>query len=397
MSGPAQSWNRIGLVAGLVLLVLLLGFVVLRSGPLAPVEVTVAVVEARGISPSLFGVGTVEARHRFRVGPTQPGRVGSVLVDVGDSVSDGQLLTSMEPIDMDARIKAQSAGLARVAAALQAARAQAEEVAARQVYAQAQAERYRQLASEGLVSRETAEAREQERDMAVAALASAQANQRAAGEEVARLMAERDGVAEQRANLNLTAPSDALVVARLAEPGSTMAAGQGVLELIDPDSLWLDLRFDQQSAAGLRAGLAADVVLRSRAGSPLPASVLRVEPLADAVTEELRAKLVFTQSPLPLPALGERVEASVRLPETAPAPTLPNAALRRVDGVLGVWRIGPDGLAFVEVTVTARDLEGRVQLQGELSPGDRILLHSAGRISANTRIREVEALTGPAS
>lgn len=397
MSGRTPSWNRVGLVAGLVLLGLLLGYVVLRSGPLAPIAVTVAEVEERGISPSLFGVGTVEARHRFRVGPTQPGRVGSVLVDVGDSVSMGQLLASMEPLDMDARMQAQSAALARAAAALQAARAQAEEVAARQVYAQAQAERYRQLASEGLVSREAAEAREQERDMAAAALASAQANQRAAGEEVARLMAEREGVAEQRANLHLTAPSDALVVARLAEPGSTMAAGQGVLELIDPDSLWLDLRFDQQSAAGLRAGLAADVVLRSRAGSHLPASVLRVEPLADAVTEELRAKLVFAQPPLPLPALGERIEASVQLPETDAAMTLPNAALRRVDGTLGVWRIGPDGLAFVAVRVLAGDVEGRVQVEAELAPGDRVLLHSAAPITASSRIREVQQLLEPAS
>lgn len=397
MSGRAQTWNRVGLIAGLVVLALLLGYVILRSGPLAPIAVTVVAVEERGISPSLFGVGTVEARHRFRVGPTQPGRVSSVLVDVGDPVGVGQLLASMEPIDLDARMQAQSAALARAAASHEAARAQADEVAARRVYAQAQADRYHQLASEGLVSREAAEARKQERDMAVAALASAKANQRAAGEEVARLLAEGEGVAEQRDNLQLTAPSDALVVARLAEPGSTTAAGQGVLELIDPDSLWLDLRFDQQSAAGLRAGLAADVVLRSRSEIRLPASVLRVEPLADAVTEELRAKLIFTEQPLPLPALGERVEASVLLPETAPAPTLPNAALRRVDGALGVWRIGPDGLAFVEVKVLARDLEGRVQVEGALSPGDRVLLHSAGRISATSRIREVAHLAGPAS
>ncbi|MBW8368394.1 MAG: efflux RND transporter periplasmic adaptor subunit [Arenimonas sp.] len=376
---------------------LLLGYVFLRSGPLAPIAVTVTVVEARGISPSLFGIGTVEARHRFRIGPTQSGRVGSVLVDVGDVVAVGQLLATMEPIDLDARMQAQSSAVARAAASLEAARAQAEEVNARRVYARAQAERYRQLASEGLVSREAAEARKQELDMAEAALASAHANRRAAGEEVARLMAESGGVAEQRANLQLTATSNALVVARLAEAGSTAVAGQGVLELIDPDSLWLDLRFDQQSAAGLRSGLAADVVLRSRPEVHLPASVLRVEPLADSVTEELRAKLIFTQRPLPLPALGERIEAHVLLPETAPAPTVPNAALRRVDGTLGVWRIGPDGLVFVEVTVLTRDLEGRVQLQGALSPGDRILLHSASRVSATSRIREVATLAGPAS
>lgn len=397
MIGRAQAWSRIGLMAGLVLLGLLLGYVILRSGPLAPIAVTVTKVERRSISPGLFGVGTVEARYRFRVGPTQSGRVAGVLVDVGDRVSAGQLLASMEPIDLDARVQAQSSALARATAALQAARAQREEVTARHTYAQAQARRYHQLAGDGLVSREAAEARVQERDMAEAALASSQANERAAQEEVGRLLAERTGAVEQRANLQLTAPREALVVARLAEPGSSVSAGQGVVELIDPDSLWLDLRFDQHSAAGLRAGLAADVVLRSQPGQHLLASVLRVEPLADAVTEELRAKLVFAERPMPLPALGERIEASVQLPETAAATTLPNAALRRVDGTLGVWRLGADGLDFVAVRVLARDLEGRVQVEAALAPGDRVLLHSAAPISANSRIREVEQLPEPAS
>ena len=55
----------------------------------------------------------------------------------------------------------------------------------------------------------------------------------------------------------------AYIVARHADPGTTLVAGQAVLEIIAPDSLWIDARFDQVSAGGLAAGLPARITLRS--------------------------------------------------------------------------------------------------------------------------------------
>jgi len=82
-------------------LVLLFVFVVLRSGPLAPVPVTVTTVEVREVSPALFGIGTVEAKSLFKIGPNSPGRVRNVFVNVGDRVSARQLLAEMERPDLD--------------------------------------------------------------------------------------------------------------------------------------------------------------------------------------------------------------------------------------------------------------------------------------------------------
>jgi HlyD family secretion protein len=77
-----------------------------------------------------------------------------------------------------------------------------------------------------------------------------------------------------------------LVVRRLAEPGTTVVAGQAVIEVVDPAELWINARFDQTRAGGnLPPVKPARVVLRSRIDTPLRGSVLRVEPVADAVTK----------------------------------------------------------------------------------------------------------------
>ena len=85
MSRLPISRRTLAIVAVLVGLAALLGYVALRSGPLAPVAVTVVKVETRALRPALFGVGNVEARQLYRIGPTAPGRLLRLGVEVGDA------------------------------------------------------------------------------------------------------------------------------------------------------------------------------------------------------------------------------------------------------------------------------------------------------------------------
>ena len=106
MKLPSNLWRRLDLgLLGVVLIVALV-YVVMRSGPLAPTRVTVTQATVGSLSPSLFGIGTVEARRAYLIGPTAAGRVSKVLVDVGDTVTSGQLLAEMDPVDIEQRIAA---------------------------------------------------------------------------------------------------------------------------------------------------------------------------------------------------------------------------------------------------------------------------------------------------
>jgi RND family efflux transporter MFP subunit len=301
-----QSRRTLLLMAVLAALVLLLGFVAVRSGPLAPVKVTVAKIDGRAITPALFGIGTVEARYTHRIGPTAPGRVISLAVDVGDRVEAGQVLAVIDPIDLDQRIAAASGSAGRSAALEHAAASQVADASARLALAAAEA-----------------------------GLAAAQANRVAAVQDRGRTGAERAALQEQKANLRLVAPAAGLVVRRLAEPGTTVVAGQAVVEIVDPAQLWINARFDQTRAGGIVDGLPARIVLRSRIDTPLRGSILRVEPVADAVTEEVLAKVSFDAGAA-LPPIGELAEVTVVLPARARTLAVPNAAVHRIGSDVGV-------------------------------------------------------------
>ena len=393
----AAKRRLLGLLAVLLPLVGLLVFVALRAGPLAAVPVTLATVESQSLAPALFGIGTVEARYTHRIGPTFAGRVATVAVQPGDAVRAGQVVGEMDPIDLDERLLAQDAGLRRAEASVLAAQAQVREVGARRSFADAQATRYARLLQSNSVSGEAAAAKRQEADAAAAAYQAATAGAEVARQELSRLRAEREALRAQRAKLRLVAPVDGLVVRRDADPGTTVVAGQAVVEIVEPASVWVHARFDQQRASGLAAGLPAQIVLRSRAGERIDGTVVRVEPLADAVTEEVIAKIGFAQPPARLPPLGELAELTVALPALPARPLVPNAAVQRVEGRLGVWVVeGTRDLRFVPLRLGAADLDGRVQVLDGLDGGERVVVYSHKPLKAGSRIDVVERIAGVA-
>ncbi len=385
------------LVGVLIPLLGLFVYVALRSGPLAPVQVTLTTVAHQAITPSLFGIGTVEARYTHKIGPTFAGRLKRVAVQPGDRVRAGQLLGEMDPIDLDDRIGAQEAALKRAEAAALAAQAQLREAGARSAFAEAQAGRYETLLAARVVSEEGASIKRQEFQVTQAAVAAARANLDAARQDQARLRAERDGLVRQRANLRLVAPVDGLVSRRDADPGTTVVAGQAVVEVVEPGSFWVSVRFDQQRAQGLRADLPVQIVLRSQGGEALSGRITRIEPHADAVTEEILAKAAFDPLPRTPPPIGELAEVTVSLAALSPRPVVPNASIQRQDGRLGVWTVGEAGLRFVAVRLGATDLDGRVQVMEGLNGGERVVVYSRKALQAGSRIEVVDRIIGAKS
>jgi HlyD family secretion protein len=394
MSSKALLKRR--LIIGAVALALIAGmaYVSLRTGPLAPIKVTVASPVEGSLSPAIFGIGTVEARRSWMVGPTVAGRVLSVEVDVGDTVKAGQLLAEMDPVDFSQRLAALDASLARAGSGQAAAQAQLLDAKARSALAAATTRRNQDLARQNFISPGALDSVLQAQASADAAAQAAQANLAGAGQDLTRLKAERAALAQQRDNVRLFAPADAVVTTRDAEAGSTVVAGQPVLRLMDPASLWVKLRVDQGRSNGLANGVKASIVLRSRPQTPLSGQVARLELLADSVTEERIAQVAFDAPPAGV-SVGEMAEVTLQLPATTPALLLPNAAIQHQKGQSGVWRLKNGRPEFTPVQLGTQSLDGQVQVLKGLEKNDKVVVYSQKGLSSGTRVSVVDSLIKP--
>jgi len=379
------------LAAGGIAVLLAFGWVVTLTGPLAATRVTVARVSIGDVQPALFGIGTVEARRAYLIGPTTAGRVKRVFVDVGEAVAAGQVLAEMDPVELDARLGSADAAVARARSAVIGAKAQFADAASRLTPAAAEARRYEDLGRQGFVGPSVVETKRQQAQSAQAQLAAAESALASASHEVQRLQAERVAVGQQRASIRLLAPTAGVVSSRDAEPGSTVVAGQAVVRLMEPASLWVRARLDQRRAGGLREGLPARITLRSSAPDVVPGRVARLEPVSDSITEERIAQVAFDSLP-PGVSIGEMAEVVVNLPTVRDAVRIPNAALLHGGAQPGVWLHDAKGLRFVNVRTGAEGPDGMVQIVQGLKAGDDVVVYSERELDVGSRVKIVPTL-----
>jgi RND family efflux transporter MFP subunit len=248
-----------------------------------------------------------------------------------------------------------------------------------------------ELRSKGFFSQDAADAKAHEATAAQASSRAAQALLDAARRDQERAHTDLAALGRLRAQARLTSPADGVVTARLVEPGSTVVAGQAVLQLADPASVWVRARIDQGQAGGVRVGQPVRIVLRSDPARPLAGEVRRIDQVSDAVAEERIVNVAFTARPPALP-LGELVEVTIDLARLPDALSVPTAALARLDRREGVWLVRDGRAQFRALSTGVASQDGRTQVLSGIASGDEVVVHSERVLRPGARVKVVDAI-----
>ena len=235
----------------------------------------------RGGSDQLVLTGVVTTDDVL-VGSQVSGQVSRMLVAEGDSVARGQLVAELSPAELraDRTYYAHSAGAttSRVAAAeasLQATVAQDSEAVATLVNARRSWERDSAVASSGGLSQQALDAALTSYRVAAARAEAAHREVAAARSNVAAVRQQSDAAAAQTARADVRlgytevrAPIAGIVDVRAARIGEVVPAGQPIVTLIDPDSLWVRADVEESYIDRIRLGDTLTVRLPSGAERP---------------------------------------------------------------------------------------------------------------------------------
>jgi multidrug resistance efflux pump len=123
----------------------------------------------------------------------------------------------------------------------------------------------------------------------------------------------------------VSSPIDGIVVARYANPGDTVAAGQTILTVVDPTSFWVQAQIDETKIGRIRPGQLVDVTVdilgqtypgRVAAINRATAATFSLIPQSNAsgnftkVTQLVPVKIDIDYGPTPL-VLGSSVEVKI--------------------------------------------------------------------------------------
>ena len=379
--------RRVWLFGFLAALAIAAGFLFLTERPLT---VTVAQPES-DVALRIYGLGTVEARILSRVGFEVGGALTALAVDAGDRVAPGQEMASLHAAEQEARVARARAAVAANEASL--AKAEAAVVRARILLAQREAANRRQqgLAQRDVASVQRAEEAQRDEDVARADLAVAEADVaviRAQGMDAAAGLRQEETLL---AHHRLIAPYDALVVARHAEAGAVVKAGDPVLTLIDPATVWIQAYVDEERAGQLALGQPGTIRLRSQPAAEFRGTIARIGIESDRVNEERRVWLTCADCPAEM-FLGEQAEVRILTGTRATALMVPELAIIGFDGHRGtVWTVVDGRLTRAELTFGARDDRGRVEVIGGLPEGAMIVARVPKGAAEGRRARIGEA------
>lgn len=337
-----------------------------------PLTVTVVQPET-DVALRIYGLGTVEARVLTQVGYEVGATLLSLSADAGDTVAQGQILGALHQGEQEARV---ARARAAVAANLSnQAKAEASVVRALAVLAQREAANRRlvELARQDVATVQRAEEAQRDEDVARAEVAVAEAErdviQAQAQDAAAALRLEETLLAHHR----LFAPFDAVVVARHAETGAVVRAGDPIFTLIDPATIWIQAYIDEERAGQLALGQTGTIRLRSQPAGEFHGSIARIGLESDRVNEERRVWLTCADCPAEM-FLGEQAEVRILTGTRDTALMVPEVAITGFEGLRGlVWTVQDGRLKRAELTFGARDDRGRIEVTGRLPDGAQIV------------------------
>ena len=383
-------WTTLGLAAVLAVAALL------RP---APVEVSTGVVKRDVLRVTIDEEGETRLRRRFVVSAPVSGRVLRIEAVAGQNVKQGQTLatiTPARPSPLDARTRAAADARVRTAEAeLERARSERRRLAVEAEQAARESERTANLFKGGSVAREAAEVARTRAESATAAVAAGDAAIRAAEfalTEARAALISSGGDPASRA-VAVTAPVDGVVLRRLQESESVVAAGAPFLEIGDLRDLEVVTDLLSRDAVRVRPGAAA--VITDWGGTrDLAGRVLRVEPsgftkVSALGVEEQRVNVIveIVDPPSARESLGDafRVEVRIVMSERQDVLTVPAAALFRVEGRWTVFVVANGELAQHDVQIGERN-EHAAEVVSGLADGDRVVVYPGESLATGMRV-----------
>lgn len=307
------------------------------------------------------------------------GYVAERRVDIGSRVRKGDLLARISAPDLDQQLLQAKAQIGQYEAAIRQARATTEQARANRELAKVTQVRTAKLAEKGYQT-------QQNLDNSDAGLQTQTANVEAgeAAEAVAQANLEAQRATVRRLTelagfKDIVAPFDGVVTMRGIEVGDHVTADQSgsstrpLFTVAQDTLLRVQTYVPQAVAAGIRAGIVAEVTVPEMPGKTFPGTVARD---ASALNESTRTLLVEVDVPNADAELRAGLYALVAfaIPRAVPSVTVPAEALIFDSDGLRVATVGDGDKVRMRKVSIARDFGARVELRDGLDGGERVAL-----------------------
>lgn len=332
--------------------------------------IVVAEATRRRLPGNISATGRVEANSDrvAHVSPRISGKLVSVASSLGESVAAGQVLATIDSVELGEALGRYHQSRTRLA------------------LAQSSLERIKGLVEKKIAPRKDILQAETDWRLAQSELHADEERLLLYGLPASELQKEKQG----RPLLPVRSPISGVIIEKHAIVGELADPSKNLFTVADLSSAWVMVDIHEKDLARVRRGQPAEVMVGAFAGSVFRGRITHLSDMVDEATRTVKARVEVTNH-------GRRLKpgmfATVRLPSADDAPpvlAVPEDALQELDGRKILFVAESDTEFAVRPVEVGRTSGGMVEVVSGLEEGERYVAKGTFTLKAEIRKGEIQ-------
>ena len=362
-------------------------------------NVDVAEANTEGANSPKY-VGTSEPNSTTILRSQAEGRLLELNVEVGDSVTKGEIIGRLDDSLLAATVEQEQAQLASLRSELATerlnvknAQIRLQEAQIQLQQAQSDAERYSSLSEIGAISQQQAESFQTAAEVAQQAvlLAREEINiaQQAVTTAIGSVERQQAAIAEalqRQAYTQLFAPTTGIVIAKTQEPGNLVREGEEILTIGDFSAVKIVVPISAVDLNLISLGQTVKVRFDALGERVFQGKVSSISPIADASTRKINIEITVAN---PNNEIKSGLLAKIQLPTANTQVIVPRSAIVEEAGTNYIFVVTSEDRQQRQATVTKRQVtidesfQDRVTVTKGLQSGEKYIIRSSQPLSNN--------------
>ena len=337
----------------IVLLAIVGGFLFYKNVYIVKTTYKTLSPKVANLDIKVFGIGNVSAKDIYSITAQTGGKIISILTDEGQWVKKGDLLITIDPVDMPELVQEMLISVEKTKSELKALIKESESLNAQKELALITYKRYEKLVKQSFVSRSEFDKAKTDLNALTAQLEATLVRIESSKIEVQRTQKNADSLKTKLSRFQIYAPVDGYVISKSAEVAQNVASSTTILKIVDPKTLWIKAYIDEKISGDIKVGQKAEITLRSQSNKQFTGYVKRIVAQSDAVTQEREINVAFDELPIPF-YINEQARVTINAKTISNAITIPLNTLKVEDGKEGVWTLIDNKAYFKELNIQAK-------------------------------------------
>ncbi|SFP91943.1 efflux RND transporter periplasmic adaptor subunit [Hydrogenimonas thermophila] len=325
------------------------------------------------LSVQVFGIGNVGAKDIYKITSQTGGKIVKILTDEGQWVKKGDLLVTIDSIDIPQQLQEAKIAVKKAKSEMIATQKELNSLIAQKYLAEITYKRYEKLNKQSFISKAEYDKAKMDLEVIKSQIEATKAHILSAKLELSKSQKAVDALKEKLLRYKIYSPCYGYVISKDAQIAQSVSPSQNILQIVDSKTVWVKTYIDEKISGNIKVGQKAVIKLRSQPNKEFLGEVKRIVAQSDKVTQEREVDVAFNNVPIPF-YINEQAEVTINTKTYTDVVKIPTKALSYYNEKMGVWIKKENRAHFLQIQLIARGNE-EIAVSG-LNEGVTLLIQS---------------------